>query len=274
VETAVISPTAGETPSRALGIALGGGGARGLAHLGVWKVLAEEGVRPALLAGTSAGAIIAALWAAGVPAGEAAELRRTLGGATIFRPHWGWRGVLSQRPARRQLARWLEGRRLEELAVPCAVVCTDLNSGERVVLRKGPALDAALASSAVPGVYPPVLWEGRELVDGGVTTNLPVGVARECGARVVVAVDLGFVAVQRPRYGCAALVGLRALDILGKNLMEADRAAADLVLRPDVEGISVRAWGRGEELFRAGEAEARKRLPEIRRLLEGGGGGR
>jgi NTE family protein len=259
-------------PTARLGMALGGGGARGLAHIGVWSVLEEAGIRPSLLAGSSAGSIVAALWASGVPVEEARELAHGFGRMTLLRPSWGLKGLLRFRPAKRLLARWLDGLRLEDLPIPCAVVCTDLISGEMVVLREGPVLEAVLASSAVPGVYAPRYWEDREaLVDGGVVTNLPVGVTRSLGAEVAVGVDLGFVSSRRKSYRHAADVALRALDVMGKRLMWTEKADADVVLRPEVQHLSVRAWHRGGEFLEAGKREARARLDEVRRALEQGG---
>jgi len=263
--------SAGERPQAKLGVALGGGGARGLAHIGVWRALHAEGLHPSAVAGVSAGAIVASLWAAQVPLEEVEELPRLIGRWTLIRPSWSFRSLLSLRPARRLLERWLEGRRLEELPLPCALLCADLRSGEPVVLRRGPVLDAVLASSAVPGVFPPVEWEGKELIDGGVVANVPVDAAREAGAEVVVAVDLGFIATKREEYRNVFHIGLRALDMMGKRLWAPQRGRADVLLKPDVERMSVMALHKGREFRQAGENEARERMDEIRGALEQGG---
>jgi NTE family protein len=252
---------------KGIGFVLGGGGARGLAHIGVLSVLEGAGIRPDVISGTSAGAIVGLIYAAGATLDELRELARGISSWRMVRFSLRRGSLLSLRPARRLLSRWLEGRRIEDLEIPCVVTATDLQSGERVALTEGPALEAALACSAVPAVYPPVEWGGRILVDGGLTGNVPVQDILELGAEKVVAVTLGFVAVSRDSFPLFGHVGLQALDLMGKRLTRPEEEMADVLLRPDVERLSVRAWGRGSEFLRAGEEEARRKLPEIRCML-------
>lgn len=175
-----------------VGLALGSGGARGAAHVGVLKVLEREGIKIAAIAGSSIGALVGGAYAAGIPVsrleGEwlattrAKLLRR-------FLPTLSRTGLSSGAGLRRYLREILGVVRIEELSIPFAAVATDLDTGEPVVLRSGPLVEAICASTAIPGVFPPVRLDGRLLVDGGMVDPLPVRICQELGAEVVVAVD-------------------------------------------------------------------------------------
>lgn len=176
-----------------VGLALSGGGARGLAHIGVLKVFEEQGVPIHALAGTSIGGLIAAAYAAGMSVSEleAAALKMTnlreLVALVDLRPPR--RGLLAGEHVRKYLAKFVdEDLTFAELKLPLAMQAVDLNSGKEHTLREGNLLDAVMATSAFPGVFPPVEIQGYQLVDGGVLDNLPTELPRQLGADVVIAV--------------------------------------------------------------------------------------
>jgi NTE family protein len=178
-----------------VGLTLSGGGARGLAHIGVLKVIEERGLRVDCLSGASMGGILAACYAAGMSASELEEvalhmasLRRLIGLVDMRPPN---RGLLAGHKVRSFFARYLPPQlTFAELRIPLALEAVDLYTGEEIALREGSVLDAALATSAFPGVLPPVRWNGRLLVDGGLLDNMPVDLARAMGADFVIAVNV------------------------------------------------------------------------------------
>jgi len=180
--------------SRKVGLALSGGGARGLAHIGVLKVLEQEGVPIDYLAGASMGGLIAAGYAAGLipdfleqEALRMGNIRRLLALADRSLPR---RGLFEGQKVRQYLAGHLGDRTFDDLRLPLALVAVDLNGGREVILRDGPVVDAVRATISLPGVFTPVERDGQLLVDGGLLNNLPADVVRQMGADVVIAVDV------------------------------------------------------------------------------------
>jgi len=175
-----------------VGLALGSGGARGAAHVGVLKVLEREGIKVSAIAGSSIGAMVGGAYAAGIPLSRIEEEWMTTSRTRLFRsflPTFPRAGLSSGAGLRRYLREILGDVRIEELPIPFAAVATDLDTGEPVVLRKGPLVEAIRASTAIPGIFQPGRWEGRLLVDGGLVEPLPIRVCRELGADIVIAVD-------------------------------------------------------------------------------------
>ena len=172
-------------------LALGAGGVYGYAHIGVLQVLEENALRPDFVVGCSIGAVIGALYGAGLSSRQLQSLATHL-----RRSHWldvtmTRMGVVSGQRLEGVLRLLTRDRRLEDLDPPLAAVATDIERGERVVIADGPAAPAVVASSAIPGMFPPVTYRGRRLIDGGILDRVPVAVARESGAAFVVAVSLG-----------------------------------------------------------------------------------
>src|ERR1051325_1627047 len=177
-----------------LGLALSGGAARGIAHVGVLKVLAEEGIRVDCVAGTSAGAIVGGALAAGMPVEEIAETGRRLRWRDLGRVTLSRLGAQTNAPTEEFVRARFTVTRFEDLPTPFAAVATDLQTGAAVVMRdEGDVAFAVRASCALPGWYVPVTdSRGRQLIDGGLVANLPCSVTRSLGAEVVVAVDVNF----------------------------------------------------------------------------------
>ena len=254
-----------------LGLALSGGAARGVAHVGVLKALRDCGVRVDYVAGTSAGALVGGAYAAGMSVEQLEEMGRTLRWRDLGRMTLSRLGVQSSARMEEYLRALLPVTRFEDLKIPFAAVATDLDTGAAVVMRdEGDVPFAIRASCSLPGWYVPVVDErGRQLVDGGLVANLPTSVARSLGADVVVAVDVN--------NDGAKFLGppASAIGVLIQSYLQVQRTAvaherhlADLVLSPKVGHIRWDEMTRGEELMAAGEEAARSAVNALKELLE------
>lgn len=274
------------------GLVLGGGGARGFAHIGVLKVLSKAGIPVDYLTGSSMGGFIAAAYASGlstleldVEAVRMTRITRLMRLVDLTGPR---RGLIVGARLREYLCELFGAQsRFEDLAIPLALTAVDLLTGQLIIQREGRLVDAVLATMAVPGLLPPVEIEGRRLVDGGLLNNIPVDVARQMGAELTVVVDVSPALSGDPSGGrtageeqwpawfpafaqdfyLAELIMISALSEI--HLREAH---PDLVIRPIFPpGISI-FWGftRAAEAIQAGELAAQACLPELERLLKAG----
>jgi len=243
-----------------VGLALGGGVARGLAHIGVIAVLEEAGVPIDCVAGTSMGAIIGASYCAGLTVDELKANAARAGWWNISRPLPTANGLITFN----RLERWLEDTIGEydvgDLAIPFAAVASDLVSGERVILSRGRLCTAVRASSSVPGFAHPVELDGRLLVDGGITDNVPADVARLLGADYVIGVDV-FAHVLRRRLGPLGF-GVAAIETMVRHAGRGD-AECDCLIVPPMEGRSYFHFSQHEQFIALGEEAARRQLPAI-----------
>lgn len=263
---AVGSTAAPGRPAR-WGLALGGGSARGFAHIGVLKALEQAGLRPDIIVGTSAGALIGAFAASGQPMTQIEELALRLRDGDIADfASAGKRGMLAGEALWRVVNDGLKGARIEQLRTPFAAVATDLKTGDMQLLRQGSVADAVRASCSIPGVFVPRELAGRELVDGGLVSPLPVRAARQLGADLVLAVDL----TTRPRrseFPGLYEVILQSFEIMGRALSDNEARLADLVLRPDTSLYASTDFGVRREMIQVGQESMQALLPEwLRRL--------
>jgi len=285
---------------RRVGLALSSGGARGSAHVGVLKVLEEQGIAPDVVTGASMGAQVGGAYAAGISVASMIDHWCSVNFASAVKtllPTIPWSGWSSGRSLRRFLEKLLGDRQIEDLQIPFSAVATDLEAGCAHVLDQGPLTEAIRASLSVPGLFTPVWIDGHLLIDGGVTNPLPVDVARQMGADVVIAVDVlvdpsevqlpGIPSVSRRNreLGIAATLSQPAeaqkfhpsvfavlfqmSTVFQKRLCEMQLAVhpPDVLIRPAFaeDPPSYASVGCGLE---AGEAAARAALPEILRALE------
>ena len=265
ISNAPHAPAAIGRPS--LGLALGGGFARGLSHIGVLKVLEEEGIPINFIAGTSVGSVIGAAYCSGMSAKELEEIAALVRFKDFARWTLSRYGVASNDRMARFLGKMLKCRRFEDLKIPLAVAATDFNSGEGVVFRSGPLVDAVRASCAYPGMFLPVNVGGRLLVDGMLAHAVPTVPLRAMGAERVIAVYLSahWVNLDGPRH-VFDVIG-QCFSIAQQKMCGVWEAAADLTLQPDVRGFSYDGFDRAPELIRAGEVAARASLPAIKQWL-------
>ncbi len=246
--------------------ALGGGGARGLAHLGVLRVLEEEKIPISGLVGTSMGAVVAAAYAAG---GKLDYLSR-VATALSWEQLWDFRfprlGLINGEKIMAVLRLLTKKKKLEELNPPVWVVATDLLTGTEVVFKEGSLEPAIRATISIPGVFIPVKHGNYLLVDGGVVAGVPAGIARQMGADLVIAVNVSYDLTPLPP-GNIFEVLMKTAEIMGARLKEVQVAQADLVITPRVGHVGTGHFSRAADCIAAGEEAARRMLPAIRRLL-------
>jgi NTE family protein len=263
-------PTTPEVPTRAprLGLALGGGAARGFAHVGVIQVLEQNGIRPDLVVGTSAGSMVAAMYASGKTAAELEATALSMEEATLTDwslPIMG-RGMLRGEALTRYVRQAVGGKLLENMSIPLGVLATDLATGQGVLFRRGDAAQAVRASSAVPGVFAPVNITGRDYVDGGLVAPVPVRYARDMGAEVVLAVDISSAPEGNSAVGSVQVL-LQTFAIMGQSINRHELAGADVVLRPALVGVGSADFTARLRAIEAGRAAMQAALPQLRTQL-------
>jgi NTE family protein len=251
----------------AIGIALGGGFARGIAHVGVLKVLEQEGIPVRVVAGTSVGALIGAAYCSGVTVDELHEMAHNVRFTTFARWTLSRCGFASNDRMISFLTRFLKVKTFEELRIPLGVTATDFNTGEGVVFHSGSIIDPVRASCAYPGMFLPVQMRGRYLVDGMLSHPVPTQPLREMGAERVLAVHLkGTWANGGPPRHLFDVIG-QSFAIAQDAMSTVWRQAADLVIEPDVAGFAYDDFKRADDLVRVGEVAMKSALPEVRKWL-------
>lgn len=264
----VVVPPAPTPPPRPpkpprLGLALGGGAARGFAHIGAIQVLEEAGVGIDLVAGTSAGSLVAALYATGRSGRELAEVALRLDESELTDWSFPGRGLIRGEA----LARWVRaqtgGRPIEQMQRPLGIVATDLASGQGVLFQRGDTGTAVRASSAVPAMFQPVAIGGREYVDGGLHSPVPVRYARQMGAELVVAVDISS-SPEGNTTGDPFRLLLQTFAIMGRSINQLELRDADVVLRPELSGLSGADFTARQRAIQAGREAAQRALPALR----------
>lgn len=251
-----------------IGLALGGGAARGFAHIGVIQVLEEAGIRPDLVVGTSAGSLVAALYASGRGGADLARLASRMDEGALADWAFPGRGLIRGEALARFVREHTGGRTIERMALPLGIVATDLDSGEPILFRVGDTGAAVRASSAVPAVFQPVSIGGREYVDGGLVSPVPVRFARQMGATLVLAVDISEAPEGSPT-GDPIKMLLQTFTIMSKSINRFELREADVVLRPLLAGVAGSDFRARERALAAGRAAATQQLPALRqRILE------
>src|SRR5271155_5028066 len=251
-----------------LGLALGGGFARGFAHLGVLQVLEQNHIPISYMAGTSVGSILGAAYASGAPLARIIATCRTLRFRDIARWRVSRLGLASNHRLADLIEQVFESRNFEDLRIPMAVVATDLANGEPVVFTHGNLSEAIRASCAFPGLFEPVKIGTRCLADGGLVAQVPTAAARELGAELVVGVSVGLDDGHLGAPSNIFQVVCRAVSAAQKHQLEIWERHADLVLRPDVQSLAWDDFDRADEAIEAGAAAARRALPRILKLLD------
>jgi NTE family protein len=250
-----------------IGLALGGGFARGFAHLGVLKVLEQHRIRISHIAGTSVGSIFAGAYASGAPLARVLATSRTIRFRDIARWSVSRLGLASNHRLADVIERVFDSRQFEDMKIPLAVVATDLASGDPVIFRQGPLVEAIRASCAYPGLFEPIQIGTRWLADGGLVAPVPTQAARQLGARLVLGVSVGTQDGSRNAPKNIFQVVARAVSAAQKHQLDTWERHADLVIRPNVQDISWDDFGRASEAIEAGEIAARLALPRIQQLI-------
>lgn len=249
-----------------IGLALGGGAARGFAHIGVIQVLEENGVKVDYVAGTSAGSLVAALYASGRNGAALAAMAEQMDESAFADWAFPGRGLLRGEALARYVRDNTGGRTIEQMVLPLGIVATDLDTGQPILFQRGDAGTAVRASSAVPAVFTPVRIGTREYVDGGLVSPVPVRFVRQMGAELVIAVDISAIPDGAPT-GDPMRMLLQTFAIMGRSINSFELREADVVLRPKLAGVSSADFSNRKRSIQAGRDAMVAALPELKTKL-------
>jgi NTE family protein len=249
-----------------IGLALGGGAAKGFAHIGVIKMLEASGIHPDVVAGTSAGSVVGALYASGMDPFQLQEQAFSLDASNIRDVRLFSGGLVQGRKLQDYVNQLVGQRSIENLKLPFAAVATQLETGQRTVFVRGNTGQAVRASSSIPGVFEPAEISGKHYVDGGVVSPVPVDAARQLGADFVIAVDISTKPSGSNPQGMVNIVG-QSIAIMGQQLGRQEIARADVVIRPSVSSIGATDFEQKDQAILEGERAALAAIPAIRAKL-------
>jgi NTE family protein len=254
-----------------VGLALGGGAARGFAHIGVIKALESQGIVPDLVVGTSAGSLVGALYAAGNNGNALQRMAIDMDEGAIS--DWsvpffsGPTGMLKGEGLQNYVNRAVQGQPIEKLKIPFGAVATDLKSGQPILFRRGNTGAAVRASSSVPGVFKPVRIGAIDYVDGGLVSPVPASFARKMGADFVIAVNISVQPEVQPASGAFEIL-LQTFAIMGQSLNQYELKQADIVIRPELATMKGNDFQSRGVAIAAGERAALSAMPELRKRLQ------
>lgn len=258
-------------PAPKIALVLGGGAARGFAHVGVIKTLEAHGIVPDMVVGTSAGSVVGALYAGGYTGFELQKIAFQLEQESVGDWVLPDRGFIKGEMLQNFINKALQNRVIERMNKPFAAVSTELQTGEMAVFRRGNTGMAVRASSSIPGVFQPVNIGGKEYVDGGLVSPVPVRAARGMGAEVVIAVDISG-KPKNARPNDTIDIFLQAFSIMGQTIGRYELAEADVVIRPQIGKIGATEFDQKHLAIMEGEKAALAALPLIRSRLQKAGG--
>ena len=254
--------------STGIGLALSGGAVRGIAHIAVLEVLEEENIPIHAIAGTSAGSIIGALYAAGMPLPEIKRLALQTKWKNLFKFTIPKRGLISSEGLYTYLHEILPVKRFSSLTIPYAAVATDLSNGEKVSITTGSIARAVQASCSLPVIFTPTLIGRRLLVDGGMASQIPVTTCRkELGAKFVAGVDVNHRTLEFDEYDNMLKIAAHVSMIWATKNARDEERFADIMISVSAKGIPLHDLSKGRELLRRGRNAAQKKIPSIKRLL-------
>ena len=268
----VIAPATLEPPAEIkippprIALVLGGGAAKGFAHIGVIKALESQGIHPDIIVGTSAGGVVGALYASGMSGFEIQRIALDLKESSFSDWSIPDRGFLRGEALQEFVNKMVQNRPLEKLSLPIGVVATDLQTGESVVFQRGDTGMAVRASSTVPGLFQPVRINGREYVDGGLASPLPVRTARRMGADVVIASDISAKPALRKIQDTIDVL-LQTFTIMGNAIANQERLDADVVVKPDITQLNSTDFESRHLAILEGERAGLAAVPMLRQKL-------
>lgn len=250
-----------------IGLALGSGGARGLAHIGILKILTEHSIPIDYIAGSSIGALIGSLHCVGHTSEQMTQF------ITRF-PQKYWldytvpkMGFITGDKIKEIIRLLTKQKNLEDLAIPLSIVATNLRKGERRVFTEGPIAEAVRASLSIPGIFVPEKIDGEYYIDGGVIDRVPVSVVKEMGADLVIAVDVSYYESTSPITSIFEVIA-QTIDIMEREILNQRMIYADIMLRPEVGHYSTTMFSRVSEIIEAGEKSTQQAIPQIEALIQ------
>ncbi|SFE41309.1 patatin-like phospholipase family protein [Alteribacillus iranensis] len=250
-----------------IGVALGAGGVKGFAHIGVLEVLLKNNIPIDMMTGSSMGGLIAALYGAGQTPGNMSMFAKLFKRKFFLDFTVPRLGLIQGERVRELVAMLSKNKQLEEMNLPIGIVATDLESGEAFLFKSGPASEAVRASISIPGIFVPVRSHGTVFVDGGVADLVPVRQVKELGADLTIAIDVSFYNTQ-PSFFTIYDVIVRTMDIMGKQLKTYKEMEADILIKPITKYQPTLAFENTEELIESGRIAAEKMLPDIKKMIK------
>jgi len=255
-----------------VGLVLGAGAARGFAHIGVIKTLEAQGIRPDIIVGSSAGSVIAALFASGATGNDLNRIALNLDEATIA--DWGlpfagrFGGLIKGDALQNMVNREVQNKTIEQMRIPLGIVATELQSGKGVLFRNGNTGQAVRASCSVPGVFQPTVIGGKEYVDGGLVAPVPVSYARQMGATLVIAVNISSEPVHQDASGTFGVLQ-QTISIMQRSINQYELKSADIVITPQLKQMSGGDFKSRNAAILAGEAATQEQMALIKERLRG-----
>jgi NTE family protein len=260
-----------KTKKPVIGLALGGGAARGFAHIGVIKALESQGIFPNLVVGTSAGSVIAALYASGYRGTELQKIALSLDEAAItdwalpFSGRFG--GMIKGDALQAMVNRLVKNQTIENMPMPLGIVGTDLQTGNGILFQRGDTGQAVRASCSIPGVFQPTIIQGREYVDGGLVSPVPVRYAKQMGADIVIAVNISTEPSAQDSSGSLGIL-LHTTSIMGKSINTFELDLAQIVIQPELKGMRGTDFKSRNAAILAGEESVMKQISQIKNTLK------
>jgi len=253
-----------------IGLVLGAGAARGFAHVGVIKALEAQGIRPDIVVGSSAGSVIAALFASGATGNDLNRLALNLDEATIA--DWGlpfagrFGGLIKGDALQNMVNREVQNKSIEQMRIPLGIVATELQSGKGVLFRSGNTGLAVRASCSVPGIFQPAVISGKEYVDGGLVAPVPVSFARQMGATLVIAVNISSEPVHQDASGTFGVMQ-QTISIMQRSINQYELKNADIVITPHLKQMSSGDFKSRNAAILAGEVAAQEQMMALKEKL-------
>jgi len=249
-----------------VGLALGAGGARGLAHLGVIEILEKENIPIDIITGTSMGSLIGGIYACGTPVKYIIQLSRELNWDNVTDITFPRKGLIKGDKLLSFLEIITQNKDFEDLQIPFAAIACDIEKGEHIVLNTGSVAKAIRASTSIPGIYVPFQHQDRYLVDGGVLDRVPISTLRMMGADIIIAVDIGVKAVNNNVKNLFDIL-LNTFDIMQQEFEKIKEHDADIIIKPDLENITKFELDKADLCVKAGRDVAKQMLDKIKNTL-------
>jgi NTE family protein len=254
-----------------IGLALGGGAARGFAHIGVIKVLEANGIKPNIIVGTSAGSVISAIYASGISAIELQQIAIDLDEATITdwtNPFSGKMGGMIKGDAlQSKVNQLVKNRPIEQMKIPLGIVATDLKTGNPILFQRGDTGQAVRASSSVPGIFMPTVVQGKEYVDGGLTSPVPIKFTRNLGADIVIAVNISSDPSDQQVSGILGTL-LQTTTIMGRSITNWELPLADVLVVPQLPQMKSTDFKSRNAAILAGEIAMQQQMTQLKMKIE------
>jgi NTE family protein len=250
-----------------IGLALSGGSALGIAHIGAIKALLENEIPIDFVSGTSAGSIAAVGVAFGIPLEKLIELSRKINWTEISQFGYSKMGLVSNEPLKNILIETIGDLRIEDSKIPLAIVATDIDTGKEFVFRKGKVVEAVMASTCLPGFFVPVKFKSRNLVDGGLVENLPFISLKEMGAQVRIGIDLDFWGTYKKAKNVFDIFS-NSLKLMIQRQRNVSIDESDIIIKPHLEKFSSSDFEKVDELIKAGYETTNKLMPEIKKIIK------